>query len=135
MKATVQTPLTREEVAEHFAQWRRIKKKGERIPERLWSEALGLLSEYSVSEVTRTLRLSGADLKKRQAALADDKNSCGSDSEIAFVEIDRHLVNPSVRPNGTALVLELERPDGLRLRIQGTNGVEMLALVGRFLGA
>jgi hypothetical protein len=31
--------------------------------------------------------------------------------------------------------MELQRPDGLRLRIQPTGGADMLALVDRFMGA
>jgi hypothetical protein len=34
--------LALETAAEHFEQWRRNKKKGERIPEKLWSEAIDL---------------------------------------------------------------------------------------------
>jgi hypothetical protein len=30
--------------------------------------------------------------------------------------------------------MELERPDGLRLRICPTDGIDMLALVDRFIG-
>ncbi len=135
MKAVVETRLTREEVAEHFEQWRSTKKKGEWIPERLWREAIGLLSDYSISEVGRTLRLSGTDLKRRQAELTQDKHSGRCDAEMAFVEIDHRLVDRSVRPSPGALLVELERPDGVRLRIQGTKGVDVPALVGRFLGA
>jgi hypothetical protein len=29
--------------------------------------------------------------------------------------------------------VELERPDGMRLRIQGGSGMDLLAVVGRFL--
>jgi hypothetical protein len=31
--------------------------------------------------------------------------------------------------------MELERPDGLRLRLRPTGGADMLALLDRFLGA
>jgi hypothetical protein len=58
MTARIDSTLTLEEVAEHFAQWRRSKRKGDRIPEKLWSEAAGLVSTYGVSRVARTLRLS-----------------------------------------------------------------------------
>jgi hypothetical protein len=43
MKAPIESPLTLEAVAGHFEQWRRNKKKGERIPEHLWSEAIDLV--------------------------------------------------------------------------------------------
>ena len=79
MKAPIESPLTLEEVAEHFAQWRRRKKKGERIPEPLWSEALGLVGTYGVSQVTRTLRLSGTDLNKRRGK----SGQANADRELA----------------------------------------------------
>ena len=66
MKTPIETKLTLEAVAEHFEQWRRCKKKGERIPEHLWGEAIELLGRYGISQITRTLRLSGADLNKRR---------------------------------------------------------------------
>ena len=59
MKAPIETPLTLQEVAEHFEQWRRGKRKGERIPEQLWQEAVSLVHTYGVSQVARTLRLIG----------------------------------------------------------------------------
>ena len=57
---------TLEEVAGHFEHWRRDKKKGERIPDQLWSEAIALIEDYGLSQVTRRLRLSGRDLNKRR---------------------------------------------------------------------
>ena len=37
-------------------------------------------------------------------------------------------------PDAEAMWMELERPDGMRLRIRPTQGVDMLALVERFMG-
>jgi hypothetical protein len=53
---------------------------------------------------------------------------------MAFVEVDRALVDQAPRSDATAVWMELERPDGLRLRIRPTHGVDMLALVERFMG-
>ncbi len=135
MKAPIESPLTLEEVAEHFEQWRRSKKKGKRIPEHLWSEAIGLVDTYGVSQVTRTLRLSGTDLNKRRGIAATDQRRQGPVGETAFVEVDRVLVGQAPGPEATAVWMELERPDGLRLRIQPSGGADMLALVDRFMGA
>ena len=38
-------------------------------------------------------------------------------------------------PDTAAVWMELERPDGMRLRIRPTQGLDMLALVDRFMGA
>lgn len=70
-----QTPnLTLETVAEHFSDWRSKKKRGERIPEPLWSEAIALVDRYSISQVTRRLRLSGQDLNRRRGAAYSDES-------------------------------------------------------------
>ena len=134
MKAPIESPLTLEEVAEHFTQWRRRKQKGDRIPEPLWSEALGLLGTYGVSQVTRTLRLSGTDLNKRRRQIGAGQRRQGAGGETAFVEIDPLIMDQAPGPEASAVWMELERPDGLRLRIRPTNGAEMLALVERFMG-
>ena len=132
MKARIESPLTLEEVAEHFDQWRRGKKKGERIPQRLWSEAVGLVDTYGVSQVTRVLRLSGRDLNARRGIMGDGRRRQGRGGKTAFVEIDPVVLDPA-RPQTGAAWLELQRPDGWRLRIQPSGGVEMLALLERFL--
>jgi hypothetical protein len=130
MKAPIESPLTLEEVAEHFAQWRKRKKNGERIPEHLWNEALGLLGTYGVSQVTRTLRLSGTDLNKRRGPIG-----AGPGGKTAFVEIDPAVMDQTPEPEASAVWMELERPDGLRLRIRPSGSADMLALVERFMGA
>jgi len=134
MNAAVTPRLSLDEVAEHFAQWRSRKKIGERIPEHLWREAIGLLGAYPVSQVTRTLRLGGRDLNRRREMMESGTGGNCAEGEMAFVEIDRTLVAETVSPGVSATVMELQRPDGLRLRVQPATGAEMLALLDRFLG-
>jgi hypothetical protein len=134
MNARIDRRLTLEEVGEHLTQWRRGKDKGERIPEQLWSEALGLLDSHGISRVSRTLRLSYTELDKRRAIIEAGQRRQGRGEETAFVEIDRTLMDQAARPEAAAVWMELERPDGMRLRIRPTHGVDMLALVDRFMG-
>ena len=136
MKTPIETTLTLEAVAEHFEQWRRRKKKGERIPEHLWGEAIELLGRYGISQITRTLRLSGADLNKRRGMKgATRRRRKGADPGAAFVEIDRREVGQAAGLHVAAPWLELQRPDGLRLRIHPSGGADLLALVDRFMRA
>ncbi len=136
MKAPIESPLTLETAAEHFAQWRRNKKKGERIPEKLWSEAIDLVDTYGVSQVTRTLRLSGTDLNKRRGIVDTGQRRLSQKTTAAFVEIEPAVVQRAAGPSASAAAwMELERPDGFRLRIRPTDGADMLALMDRFLGA
>jgi len=135
MKAPIESPLRLEEVAEHFEQWRRSKEKGERIPQQLWREAVGLLGTYGLSQVTRTLRLSGRDLKKRRGIIGAGQCGRGPETKTAFVEVDPVVVDQALRPEASAVWMELQRPDGWRLRIRPSGGAEMLALLERFMGA
>lgn len=133
MKACTEFTLTLEEAAEHFERWRMHKRKGDRIPEKLWSEAVGLVSTYGVSRVARTLRLGGRDLNKRRAMTEAVRNEAASGGETPFVEMDPVELEPVAGPESTALWMELERADGMRLRIRAVHGVDMLGLVERFM--
>ncbi len=135
MQAPIKSTLTLESVAEHFEQWRSSKRKGERIPEHLWGEAIELLGRYGISQVVRTLRLSGADLNKRRGIGAAGRRHKRSHPHAAFVEINRTDVAQASELNVAAPWLELQRPDGLRLRIHPSGGAEVLALVDRFMRA
>ena len=135
MKTSIRATLTLKEVAEHFKQWRSVKKKGERIPDHLWSEAVGLIGAYGISQVSRTLRLNGTDLNKRRGIIGTGRRKRGPGAGGTFAELDRTLVDQALGRDVSAVWMELERPDGQRLSIQSTQGVDMLALVERFMGA
>ncbi len=132
MKARAESTLTLEEVTEHFAQWRRNKKNGERIPQPLWDEAIELVETHGVSQVTRTLRLSATDLNKRRGIVGASQRRQVPVAEAAFVEVEPVHIPVA---DAEAVWMELERPDGMRLRIRPTLGLDMLALVDRFMGA
>jgi len=133
MKARIDSTLTLAEVAEHFERWRKNKRKGDRIPEQLWSEAAGLVSTYGVSRVARTLRLSGRDLNKRRGMTEAVRNEEASGGYPSFVEMDRVELQSVAGPESAAVWMELERADGMRLRIRAAHGVDMLGLVERFM--
>ena len=125
---------TVEQVASHFEEWRGHKKnRRERIPERLWSEAVGLLGEYTISEVAKRLRLSGTDLKKHQAAFLVDAKASEEDRAAIFVEIEPVVVGQASSVAVQPVRLELERPDGLRLRIESGNRDDLLHVLERFM--
>jgi hypothetical protein len=124
--------LTLETVAEHFAQWRETKAARERIPEPLWREAIELLDTYRISQITRTLGLSGSDLNKRRRQLTSPPPADAQDSRHTFVELQAPLINPASAK--AARWLELQRPDGLCLRLHAGDRDDLLALVDRFIG-
>ena len=124
--------LTLETVAEHFAQWRETKAARERIPEPLWREAIELLDTCRISQITRTLRLSGSDLNRRRRQLTSPPPADAQDSRHTFVELQAPLINPVSAK--AAPWLELQRPDGLCLRLHAGDRDDLLALVDRFTG-
>ena len=134
MKAPTESILTLEAVAAHFEQWRSRKTKGEPIPEQLWRESIDLLDRYRISQVTRQLRLSGSDLKKRRRQFSAASPTSKQAQETTFVEIDTKLTDPAHGPASTKSWLELHRPDGMRLHIHPRDGRELLALVDHFIG-
>ena len=96
MKKSIEATFTLEEVAEHFKQWRNGKEKGERIPESLWSEAIGLVGTYGVSQVTRSLHLSGTDLNKRRGIVGTSKRRRGAGGKTMFMEVAPALVDQAL---------------------------------------
>ena len=104
MNAAIESPLTLEEVAAHFERWRKHKKKGERIPEQLWKEAVSLVESYGVSQVARTLRLGGRDLNRRRQMIQASRTaqSSGEETETAFVEVDPMVIGPPRHSVGCA---------------------------------
>jgi hypothetical protein len=52
-------------VQQAFEQWRSERNKGERIPEKLWAQAVELARRHRPSIVAKTLRLDANHLKKR----------------------------------------------------------------------
>ena len=103
------------------------KKIGERIPEQLWKEAVSLVDSYGVSQVTRTLRLGGRDLNQRRKMIQANRTAQPSGGETSFVEIDPGGLDQTPQPQASAVWMELERPDGLRLRIRPTGGADMFS--------
>jgi len=123
------SPLTLEEVAEHFAHWRQQKRPGERIPESLWRAAIALAERDGLSRVARRLRLKRGDLKRHRQRLSADQDH--GEPAATFVEL---TPAPMTLPRFAPASLELIRPDGLRLRIEPGDGINAQAVLDRFLG-
>jgi hypothetical protein len=94
---------TLESVQEQFKAWRAGKAGREPIPEPLWEAAALLCREHPPTRVSRVLRLSFNDLKKRVPERAP----------VQFAELDiRSLTGP--------WEIECQRPDGARLRLSSS---------------
>ena len=135
MVALASPSFTLDQVAVHFEDWRRQKRRGDRIPEQLWSEAIALVADYGLSQVTRRLRLSGRDLNRRRGIVGSGRRRRRRRAEqpAAFVELVPAVDVQMQRRQSTAVCLELIRPDGLRLRIESEEGIEPRTVLERFM--
>ncbi len=117
-----------DQLAGQFEHWRRTRlHPSERIPKRLWKQAAALARVLPYSRVAQHVRVSPSDLKKHMATPHDAKPA----TSPRFVEVPP----PSAGPSATqALDIELERPDGARLRVRCPESTSSVAaLVQAFL--
>jgi hypothetical protein len=128
---TLLSPTQAEEhlsqVAQQFAQWRqsRPNSRGSRIPEPLWAEAVTLATVVPLTRVARSLGLKPHALKRRcsdtPSALVSPRPTPPASPAAAFVEVRADVGRPA-----TAEV-EVQRPDGARLRITYHDATPALA--------
>ena len=101
-----------EEVRKQFENWRRERKKGGRIPQRLWQAAAGLSDRHSVGKIATALVLDHGRLKQRIAAPG---LLCGESERRAGTEIE--FVSIGTMATTQADVVELEDGSGRRLKV------------------
>ena len=96
------------QLTHHFAQWRQSRPTPRsRIPAGLWARAVALTATFSVSRVANQLGLTPSALKRQRTAL---QGTAAPPELPQFVE-----VTPAWRTPATEV--EIQRPDGTRLRI------------------
>jgi len=95
----------------HFAQWRQSRRTPRgRIPHWLWAHAAALTATLSVSRVATQLGLTPQALKRRREALNGTSTPTLSPQVPHFVEVAAAWRSPTTE-------VEIQRPDGARLRI------------------
>ena len=132
---TTESPLPVEtalaELAEQFEEWRRSRTTGqERIPPRLWDQAVALSTVLPCARVARCLRVRSTDLRKRALVKPAPDTPEGTGPTPAFVEVPAPWVEPAA---SAAALIEVERPDGVRLRVQYRDAPPLAAVLGAFL--
>ena len=118
------------ELADQFAQWRQTRRAHELIPPRLWSQAVALTALLPYSQVAKRLRLSPTDLKKRCLA-RPGMDAAATPPAAAFVEVTGVAVGAA--PASPPLLIEIERPDGVRLRIHAAPSLPLAPVLRAFL--
>jgi hypothetical protein len=118
-RSNIPAPLERGR--NRFEAWRRTRKVGARIPDKLWAMAVKLADAHGLSRTASALKLDYNAVKKRV-------HSSGSDSASvppAFIE----LSPPSVAASGECVV-EFEDGAGaiLRVHLRGCDAPDLVAL-------
>jgi hypothetical protein len=133
MKTISQAEQALAELAEQFTHWRQSRaSRHERIPAPLWDQAVALSQVLPNGQVAKALRLSATDLKNRRLAQQATVPSPAPEIDSPFIEVTPAGAGWRAGPSTTQV--ELERPDGLRLRIRaGAGSVELGELVRVFV--
>jgi len=107
-----------------FQAWRKLRKKGSRIPQTLWRLAVRLASSYSIHRTATALKLDYYSLKKQVEAAADWPES----NSPRFVEL------PPPVTVGKQGLFELNNGAGATMRVQlvAYDVAEIEALVRSF---
>ena len=114
IELSLQAEAALADLAAQFERWRQTRATAqERIPPILWERAVALAAVLPCAQVARRLRLRSTDLRKRGLAAP-----AAVATEVAvpipdFVEVPV----PGPATPGITLI-EVERPDGARLRVQ-----------------
>lgn len=126
--------LTLSEVISHFDAWRTTRIGKSRIPAHLWQEAIDLYPTYTVSEITKPLRLGHSDFKKKISHSHQELTS------TEFVRIDQIPDKTDIQAphqldnNVHRTTIELEKGDGSRIRIQRElNDQALLFIINAYL--
>jgi len=121
------------ELAEQFEDWRRSRTTGqERIPPSLWDRAVALSTVLPCSCVARRLRVRSTDLRKRALVKPSPATTEETAPIPAFIEVPVPVPWPGPATSGITLI-EVERPDGTRLRVRYRDAPPLATVLRAFL--
>ncbi len=123
------------EVLKEFQSWRSVRKRGSRVPQRLWQAAAELSERHSISDIAHTLGLDYTRLKQRVKALPPwlDRRSIDefgrTDAVSGFVEL-------GVAPGGSTGECSVEAEDGkgkkLKMHLKGAGCAKAVEIAKAF---
>ena len=129
MKSNRSFSLDIEEARRRLETWRKSRRRGKRIPARLWALAAALAHTHGVSPVSQRLGLDYNGLKRRAEAMGAPRRS-RLKPPPGFIELP--LVGQLGQgPNCT---VELARGEGAKMTIrwEGKEGLDLVGLVEAF---
>src|SRR5439155_8032695 len=115
-RLTIAVPAAIQEAQLEFENWRRERKRGERIPENLWTTAVQVAKQHGVWPTARALHLDHSGLKRRV------RNGEEEVKNGAFIE---------VIPQLCACTVEMEDGRGARMRIELKGAAADVAALSR----
>jgi hypothetical protein len=118
-------------VANAFADWRQTHVPlSDSMPQHLWEHAIALTKMFSITRVATRLGINGEELHQRCGA-RHTAPAVVSPLAPDFLEVP---VTPAWLPPPSGMEIELQRPDGARLRIHAdASQCSLTALVRTFL--
>ena len=132
--ANMDQSFTLDSVYDEFNQWRSTRTKQGRIPDNLWAKAIHLLEHHSMTEISRSLRVSHEQItaKLNQYRSIKSENNIIEESS-PFVEVSL----PSIKHEQTDIQLgsriELKRADGASMIIEHLSDQALTNLLATFM--
>lgn len=122
-----QSEAALERLAEQFAHWRQSRPKRERIPSAWWVQAVSLPYVFPVSRVAKRLGVGLTELKKRRGC--QPIAAAGGGTPLPFV-----AVTAPVPRLMAGVEREVQRPDGVRLRLSAGEATPARTALGQTFG-
>ena len=120
------------DLAKQVEHWRQMHSVApEPLPARFWEQAVVLATWLPGSQVAERLHLSPTELQERCLARQEARLAEAASPHPGFVEVTpAGLETPAVLQ---AAVIEVERPDGVRLRLQYQDAPPLAVILRAFL--
>ena len=118
------------EIRKQLETWRSADSKGKAIPKQIWDSAVKLAQQHKVSTVSKALRLSYGDLKRRAYPAHAQKNKKNI-SKPSFIELD---LKRSTSPQECILEMEDSRGAKMKIHLKGQHELDLAGLGRAFWG-
>jgi len=128
MESTKGTRLSWGEVQAHFRSWRQVRKRGARIPARLWEEARALHPRHTVYAISRALRLDYVDVRERVAGKQEHagKERAREQKPVRFVALPAMA---GTLIGECRIVTAPSEEGGVRVELRNVGAGELAALI------
>ncbi len=128
-----------DQVGTAFDNWRANRSdKNSAIPEALWELVGNIYPHYSRGSICARLGLSSSQLKRRGYEIpgSDDNHTQSSSTEEAqFIDVAQPVLSPSSAPPAEpAPSIEIERPDGTRIRLHALPEAHLSLFFNQLIG-